>query len=128
MNNSNSAAVDISSRKDIENVMQAFYKKALQNPHIGIFFTEIAQINLEDHLPHICDFWEQQLFYTGNYKKNVLQIHQHLHNKKALKKNHFDTWLRLFTTTIDANFKGVKAELMKTRAISIATVIQLKTK
>ena len=126
MNNSNSILTDINTRKDIEYLMQSFYKQALQNPHIGLFFTEIAQINLEDHLPHICDFWEQQLFYTGNYKKNVLQIHQHLHNKKSITKKHFDTWLHLFTTIIDSNFQGIKAELMKTRALSIATVIQLK--
>ncbi|WP_299246845.1 group III truncated hemoglobin [uncultured Aquimarina sp.] len=119
---------DITSRKDIEYLMWAFYKKALKNPVIGLFFTEIAQINLKDHIPHITDFWEQQLFYTGNYKKNVLQIHQNLHHKKVMEKIHFDTWLTLFTTTVNNNFKGTKAELMKTRALSIATVIQLKTR
>ncbi|WP_233558527.1 group III truncated hemoglobin [Aquimarina sp. BL5] len=119
---------DITSREDIEFLMWAFYKKALKDPTIGLFFTEIAQINLEDHIPHITDFWEQQLFYTGNYKKNVLLIHQNLHQKKIIEKIHFDTWLGVFTTTVDSNFRGVKAELMKTRALSIATVIQLKTK
>ncbi|WP_299215678.1 group III truncated hemoglobin [uncultured Aquimarina sp.] len=118
---------DITNREDIEYLMWAFYKRALKDPSIGLFFTEIAQINLEDHIPHITDFWEQQLFYTGNYKKNVLQIHQNLHQKKAMEKIHFDTWLTLFTTTVDNNFSGTKAELMKTRALSIATVIQLKT-
>jgi len=118
---------DITTREDIEYLMRAFYKKALEDPKIGLFFTKIAQINLEDHIPHISDFWEQQLFYTGNYKKNVLQIHQNLHQQKIMEKIHFDTWLELFTTTVDHNYRGIKAELMKTRALSIATVIQLKT-
>ncbi|MFD2564935.1 group III truncated hemoglobin [Aquimarina rubra] len=118
---------DIASREDIEYLMWAFYEKALKDPTIGLFFTEIAQINLKDHIPHITDFWEQQLFYTGNYKKNVLQIHQNLHQKKSMEKIHFNAWLALFTSTVDANFSGTKAKLMKTRALSIATVIQLKT-
>ncbi|WP_378178044.1 group III truncated hemoglobin [Aquimarina sp. SS2-1] len=118
---------DISGRGDIEYILWAFYQKALKDDQIGSFFTEIAQINLEEHIPHISDFWEQQLFYTGNYKKNVLLIHQNLHRKKNLEKIHFDTWLQLFNATIDANFCGEKADLMKTRALSIATVIQLKT-
>ncbi len=117
---------DIANRKDIEYLMREFYKKALNDSEIGAFFTEISQISLEEHIPHISDFWEQQLFYTGNYKKNVLQIHQNLHYKKAMEKIHFDTWLKLFTTTVDNNFSGTKAHLMKTRAQSIATVIRLK--
>lgn len=119
---------DIANRKDIEYIMNVFYNSALKDPSIGAFFTEIAQINLKEHLPHICDFWEQQLFYSGNYKKNVLQIHQELHIKKTLQKIHFDRWLHLFDTTIDQNFSGTLANLMKIRALSIATVIQMKIK
>ncbi|SEM01011.1 hemoglobin [Aquimarina amphilecti] len=119
---------DIKDRKDIEQILWAFYKKALKDSNIGVFFTEIVKVNLETHMPHISDFWEQQLFYSGNYKKNVLQIHQNLHLKKAMEKIHFDIWLALFTTVVDNNFNGEKAELMKTRALSIATVIQLKSK
>ncbi|MHA7059675.1 group III truncated hemoglobin [Aquimarina sp. M1] len=118
---------DIHNRKDIEYVLQAFYKKAVCDATIGVFFTEIVQISMEKHIPHISDFWEQQLFYTGNYKKNVLSIHLDLHDKKNLEKNHFDTWLTLFISTIDDSFSGEKADLMKTRALSIATIIRLKT-
>ncbi|WP_299901057.1 group III truncated hemoglobin [uncultured Aquimarina sp.] len=117
---------DITSREDIEYILWEFYRRAIKNHKIGVFFTEIAQINLEDHIPHITDFWEQQLFYTGSYKKNVLQIHQNLNSKKTMQKIDFDTWMDLFTSVIDQSFKGEKANLMKTRALSIATVIQLK--
>jgi len=128
LNNHSSGLTDITIREDIEYVMRSFYEKAIQHPDIGSFFTEIAQIDLESHLPHICDFWEQQLLYSGNYKKNVLQIHQELYNKKLMKQIHFNTWLTLFNTTIDTHFQGPQADLMKTRALSIATVMQLKIK
>ncbi len=119
---------DISSRKDIEFIMKSFYNDAFKDPVIGKFFTEIAKINLEEHIPEITDFWEQQLFRTGGYKKNVMQIHKNLDHKKKLEKIHFDTWLSLFRDTVNSNFKGEKAELIKTRALSIATMMQLKIK
>ncbi len=119
---------DITSRKDIEFLMHAFYKDAFVNPEIGVFFTEIAKINLEEHIPEITDFWEQQLFRTVGYKKNVIKIHQNLDLKKTIHKTHFDTWLSLFKNTVDTNFEGEKAELIKTRALSIATVMRLKIK
>ncbi|AXT62882.1 group III truncated hemoglobin [Aquimarina sp. AD10] len=118
---------DITTRKDIEFLMRTFYKEALTDPVIGVFFTKIAKIKLEEHLPHITNFWEQQLFRKGEYKKNVLQIHKDLHLKKELQQQDFDTWLLLFNTTVNTHFKGEQAELIKTRALSIATVIQIKT-
>ncbi|WP_109299534.1 group III truncated hemoglobin [Aquimarina sp. AU474] len=117
---------DITSRKDIEFLMRSFYSDAFSNPIIGDFFTKIAKINLEEHLPHIIDFWEQQLFRKGNYQKNVLKIHENLSHQKGLENIHFETWLSLFNTTVDQNFKGQKADLIKTRALSIATVMRIK--
>ncbi len=117
---------DITSRRDIEFLLKAFYSQALKDPLIGVFFTEIAKIDLKTHLPRITDFWEQQLFRKGSYKENVLQIHKDLSHKKKLEKIHHDTWLSLFNNTVDTYFKGEKANLIKTRALSIATVMQIK--
>lgn len=117
---------DISSRADIELLLQTFYKEALKDPSIGMYFTEVVEINLEEHIPEITDFWEQQLFQSKVYKKNVIAIHKNINVLKALNKTHFDTWLYLFTKTVDQTFSGEKAELIKTRALSIATIMQLK--
>ena len=46
--------------------------------------------------------------------------------KEALKKQHFDRWLLLFNETVNKLFVGNKAELAKTRALSIATIMQVK--
>ncbi len=117
---------DITSRKDIEFLMRSFYSDVFSNPIIGGFFTKVAKVNLEEHLPHIIDFWEQQLFRKGNYQKNVLKIHEHLNDKKRMKDIHFETWLSIFNNVVDQNFKGNKADLIKTRALSIATVMKIK--
>lgn len=117
---------DITKRIDIETVIRDFYTRALQDQQIGFFFTEVINLDIEKHLPHICDFWDQNLFHSGTYKNNVLKIHQNLNHKVALEKIHFEQWLKLFNTSVDDRFKGLNADKMKTNALSIATVLQIR--
>ena len=117
---------DIETRADIELFMREFYNKLLTDPTISYMFTDVAQINLEEHLPHLTDFWEQTLFYKGSYRKNVLQIHQELNDKEAITDLHFETWLSHFNNTADHLFCGNNTEKIKTRALSIASVMKIK--
>ena len=96
---------DIENRHDLEVLLSAFYNRLLQDPAINYIFTDVAGINLEEHLPQIVDFWEQSLFYTGSYNKNVLQIHLDLNSKEKLTDAHFKIWLNHFTTATDSLFK-----------------------
>lgn len=43
-----------------------------------------------------------------------------------MSKVHFDQWVKLFTKTVNELFEGDNAELIKQRATSIATVMQIK--
>jgi hemoglobin len=43
-----------------------------------------------------------------------------------VQKEHFERWRKLFDETVNENFKGEIAHAAKTRALSIATVMQLK--
>lgn len=117
---------DIESRKDIEVLMQEFYQTLLKDHSISYIFTDIARINLEEHLPVICDFWESILLQSKVYRKDILEIHINLNEKEKLTKEHFDRWLHHFYTTVDKHFIGLKADLIKMRAQSIATVMQTK--
>lgn len=117
---------DITLRKDIELLMNAFYTKLLADPAISYIFTDIAKLDLEAHLPHLADFWEQTLFYRGTYRKNVLQIHLDLNAKATLTDEHFAIWLKYFHQTVSELFSGPVAEMAKTRAESIATVMKIK--
>jgi hemoglobin len=49
-----------------------------------------------------------------------------INNKIKLTEAHFTIWLHNFNLTIDENFSGEIAENMKTRALSIATVMKIK--
>ena len=126
MNKKETAITDISSRGDIEKVLSSFYQQAFTDDLIGTFFTEVVPLHLPTHLPLIADFWESVLFGTQGYRKNVMAVHQHIHNLAKIKKEHLDRWVQLFTQTVDELFAGEKATLMKQRAVSIATRMNIK--
>ena len=117
---------DVESRQDIEDFLQAFYKKAFADELIGHFFTEVVPLDLKTHIPIIASFWESIVFNTHGYRKNVMEVHQHIHNLSKIQKQHLDRWVELFTGTLDECFEGSKTELMKQRAKSIATLMDIK--
>lgn len=117
---------DIKNRADIIQVITAFYDKLLKDALMGPLFTEVAQINLREHLPILYDFWESVLFQAGKYSRDTMQPHLDLHVKHPLKDQHFERWLELFNESVDESFTGEKAHQAKVRALSIATVIRIK--
>lgn len=117
---------DIENREDLLLLVDNFYKKLLADPSISYLFTDVAKIDLQHHLPILVDFWDSILFQSNTYQKNAMQPHIHLHKQSPLQKQHFDTWLHYFKTTVDELFEGEKAFLAKERAVSIATVMQIK--
>jgi hemoglobin len=117
---------DIRGREEVEQLVRAFYEKVLLDPVIGYIFTEVVKLDLEAHLPRMYDFWEFTLFHTGQYRGNPMQLHVKLNEKEALKEAHFTQWLALFNETVDELFEGPVAFQAKTRAQSIATMMQIR--
>lgn len=118
---------DIETRADIDELMQAFYARALADGVIGYIFTDVAKLDLEHHLPIIGDFWESLLFGTPAYSKhgrNPLLVHRELHEKSSLTAEHFQRWLEIFIATVDQMFDGERAEYLKQRAAAIAVRMQ----
>ncbi|PQJ81114.1 group III truncated hemoglobin [Polaribacter glomeratus] len=118
---------DISSRKDIKHIISKFYEKLLVDQKMIPFFSDIVIENqLEHHLEVITDFWNDILFDTISYSNNVMKKHLDKNVFVTFKKEHFTLWVSYFLETIDTYFAGENSERMKTRAQSIATVMQLK--
>ncbi|MFM7023056.1 MAG: group III truncated hemoglobin [Flavobacteriales bacterium] len=117
---------DIQTRTDIENLVNTFYRKVQQDDLIAHFFNEVVQLDWSKHIPVMYDFWESILLDKHNYKGNPMPAHVSLNEKSPMKKEHFDRWVLLFTATVDQLFTGEKADRAKTRALSIATVMQIK--
>lgn len=117
---------DIQTRDDIETLVTTFYDKVKADPVIGHIFTEVAKVNWEKHLPVMFDFWENTILFSGSYSGNPMAAHQRLHATFPLNPDHFKRWIALFTGTVDELYAGEKAELAKQRALSIATIMQVK--
>ncbi len=117
---------DITCRNDIDTIVSLFYNKVKQDEFIGYFFSKVIQVNWDKHLPVMGDFWENILFHSGSYQGNPLTTHKHIHQLSLTTKLHFERWLLLFNQTIDENFEGSNALLMKQRADGIATVMLAK--
>jgi hemoglobin len=117
---------DIQSREDLLRLVTLFYEKLLADPSIAYLFTDVARIDLAHHLPVLVDFWEGILFQTGGYQRNTLQPHIDLNLRSPLTEEHFKTWLRYFSESVDELFVGEKAFQAKERALSITTVMKIK--
>ncbi len=118
---------DITTRTDIDLIMRVFYERALADEVIGYIFRDVAKLDLESHLPIIGDFWESLLFGTRAYQKhgrNPMMVHKSLHLKERLRAEHFERWLKIFESSVDEEFAGEMADLIKLRANSIAMQFQ----
>ncbi|GAA4162622.1 hypothetical protein GCM10022286_21750 [Gryllotalpicola daejeonensis] len=115
---------DLRDRADVETLVSSFYRAAFRDPLIGPIFTEIARMDLDHHLPIMCDFWQTVLFSADLYRRNALAMHVALNATFPLEQQHFDRWLAIWAQTVDALFAGEKAELAKAQAGRIAGSIR----
>jgi len=117
---------DIESRTDIEQLIVAFYEKVKLDSTIGFIFNDVVEMDWPHHIPVIVDFWETILLDNPVYKKNAMEVHYDLNKKVPLKKEHFESWMLLFASTVDELFEGKIATAAKVRAQSIASVMLFK--
>jgi hemoglobin len=116
-----SADRDIESREDIEQLVRAFYGRAFEDPILGFIFTDVARLDLEEHLPRIAAFWETILLGARSYSGGAFAPHAALNAKVRLFPGHFERWLWLWRGTVDELFAGERAELAKAHANRVAT-------
>lgn len=110
---------DITTRTDIELLVNSFYDKVKADGLLAPVFTHV---NWPRHLPVMYNFWASMLLAEDSYKGNPFQKHMGL----AVQAEHFDRWLKLFIETVTENFEGFKADEAKTRARDIAGVFQYR--
>lgn len=115
---------DIETRADCEQLVRAFYGRALIDPIIGFLFTDVARLDLEAHIPRITNFWDTILLGSRSYGGGAFRPHVELHFKVPLTRGHFDRWLYLWTMTVDELFEGERAELAKSHAIRVAAAFE----
>lgn len=107
---------DITTRADIEILVDAFYAKVNADELLAPIFNDVAQVDWDEHLPTLYRFWESLLLGSGTYEGAPFPKHAVL----PIEQKHFERWLALFTATLNEHFAGPKSEEAKWRAICIA--------
>jgi hemoglobin len=115
---------DIADRADCERLVRAFYERAFADPLIGWLFVDVAQLDLEAHIPRITSFWESALLGARTYGGGAFAPHAALHATVGLQRGHFARWLALWAATVDELFAGQRAELAKAHAARVADAFQ----
>lgn len=113
---------DIQGDQDVEILVHRFYEKVRSDERLGYIFNDVAEVDWDDHLPKMVDFWSNLLFQTGRYKGRPFRQHMPL----PIKEGDFDRWYRLFEETVENLYMGKKANFAKQLARNIASSFELR--
>lgn len=117
---------EITSRADIELLVDTFYNKITADSKIGFIFQKHMLLTFEEHMPIMYNFWESILLHTNTYKGNPILKHIELNKKVTLTKDHFDHWVLIWNSTVDELFIGTKADEAKQKAESMKQLMLYK--
>ena len=110
---------EITSRKDIEQLVSEFYSKVRKDELLAPVF---AHVDWEHHTPLIVNFWSSILLGDQSYQGNPFRKHINL----PIEGRHFERWLALFKRTLEENFEGEIAQEAMNRANTIAQMFQFR--
>jgi hemoglobin len=111
---------DITTEDDIKILVDSFYDKVNADALLSPIFNDVAQVDWQQHLPLLYQFWSTLLFRTNTYQGRPWPKHALL----PVGVGHFDRWVSLFKATVDEYFSGPKATEAKNLAASIADTFQ----
>lgn len=114
---------DIATRVDVELLVRSFYRYAAMDELLGPIFRE-ADVNWDDHIATLTDFWSWQLLGEPGYTGHPLRAHEPVHARTPFAAAHYERWLDLFVSTVDEYFVGDNAERAKHRATKMATALR----
>ena len=87
---------------------------------IGWIFTDVAELDLEEHIPVIASFWATNLLGAKSYSGGAFGPHARLHMKAGgLRQEHFERWLVLWCQTVDEFYDGPLAAAAKVHALRV---------
>lgn len=113
---------DITDDEDVEKLVHSFYRKVQNDKRLGYIFNDYAEVNWDEHLPKMVDFWSNLLFQTGRYDGRPFRQHASL----PVEKMDFSRWYNLFEETVDELFEGEKADHAKAMAGKIASSFSVR--
>lgn len=114
---------DLDTRTAIHDLVVAFYREVVFDEVLAPVFEEVAETDWAVHIPRLIDYWCRILLGERVYNGALLEAHREVHRREAFRDEHFDRWLRLWVTSIDARWQGPRAEHAKAHAEATAKLI-----
>ena len=108
--------------KDVKLLVDAFYDKVRNDPYLAPVFNERIGDRWPQHLEKMYKFWQTILLEEHTYFGSPFTPHALL----PVDHSHFQTWMSLFTQTLDELFVGEKAVEAKWRAGKMAEMFEYK--
>jgi hemoglobin len=109
---------DISTPEDIRTLVDGFYAQVRVDQMLGGIFNGVIGDRWPQHLEKMYTFWGTILINEASYSGAPFRPHAQLPVQQA----HFDRWLELFHSTVDAHFSGPVADLAHRNAERMAAM------
>ncbi len=113
---------NIETLDDIKVLVNDFYGKVREDDLLRDIFNDVIEDRWPQHMEKMYRFWQTVLLEEHTYYGSPFLPHAHL----PVEKEHFDRWIKLFYETVDAHFKGEKAERVKWQGERMAEMFQSK--
>lgn len=119
------ALPDITSRGDIQFLVETFYKHVHSDPLLAPVFV-MPEEQFQRHLTRTINFWENWLFQTGAYDGGMMWVHLEKHQEHPMTKDHFEHWLAWWFHAVNSHFSGEKADFVKEKALEIGNIMLIR--
>lgn len=114
---------DLDTRSAIHDLVVAFYREVVFDDLLAPVFGEVAETDWAVHIPRLIDYWCRILLGERTYNGALLDAHREVHRRDPFRAEHFDRWYELWVASIDARWRGPRAEQAKTHAAATAGLI-----
>jgi hemoglobin len=115
---------DIETIEDIRQMVDLFYSNIRQNKLLKNIFEEVIQDKWDLHLDKMYRFWQTVLLDKHTYHGSPFVPHA----KLPVDSIHFQTWINIFSETVDSLFDGEKADRAKWQGTRMAEMFESKIK
>lgn len=107
---------DAPTYKEIEVVISTFYDKLINHPELGHFFEQLD--NFDQHLRRITDFWWMAMGGSLEQPPKIDMIGKHF--PLGIRQADLQTWLALFSETLEQTLADNKARYWMDKVLTIA--------
>lgn len=112
-------SVDLDTRTAVHDLVVDFYREIVFDDLLEHVFGDVAEVDWEIHIPKLVDYWCRILLDDPGPKYPIMAAHRDLHALEPLHPEHCDRWWTLWSTCIDRQWSGPRAQHARDHAASL---------